>query len=340
MALLLDDSDASVSRAAAQLAQGGLLGLPTETVYGLAADATQAQAVASIFSAKGRPSDHPLIVHIAAPEHRSAAAWLEALAPFVEEVPPFALMLAQAFWPGPLTLVFRRRADVCDAAAGGLPTLAVRAPAHPLAQRVLRAAQTQGVMGVAAPSANRFGKVSPTTAEHVMHELAQQLSDDALLVLDGGACPVGIESTIVDCSRAHPVLLRPGILSAEELGNALGQAIAGPDAQAPKVSGSLESHYAPDARVQLWSAPSLRTAWVELSATERAHTAVYAPEASGLQGVVWSHDMPLEAEASAHELFAVLRALDRPEVAHIWVQQPPFTASWAGVNDRLQRAAA
>ncbi len=340
MALLLDDSDASVTLAAAHLARGGLLGLPTETVYGLAADANQAAAVASIFSAKGRPSDHPLIAHIAAPEQSTEAEWLAALLPFVEEIPPFALTLAQAFWPGPLTLVFRRRAHVCEATAGGLSTLAVRSPAHPVAQRVLRAAQALGVIGVAAPSANRFGKVSPTTADHVMDEFAAQLSDDALLVLDGGACQVGIESTIVDCSRARPVLLRPGMLSAEALGQVLGQPIAGPDAQAPKVSGSLESHYAPDARVLLWSAASLHAAWAALSATERVRTAVYAPAASGLQGVVWSHEMPADAQACAHELFAVLRALDQPEVAHIWVQQPPATPDWAGVNDRLQRAAA
>lgn len=340
MALLLDGSDASIARAAAQLARGGLLGLPTETVYGLAADANNAAAVASIFSAKGRPSDHPLIAHIAAPAQRSVDAWREALAPFVQDVPPFALTLAQAFWPGPLTLVFRRRPDMCEATAGGLTTLAVRCPAHPLAQRVLQTAQALGVVGVAAPSANRFGKVSPTTAAHVMDEFANQLSDEALCVLDGGACQVGIESTIVDCSRASPVLLRPGMLSVSALSEVLGQAIGGPDAHAPKVSGSLESHYAPDARVQLWPAATLRSAWGALSAAQRAVTAIYAPQSQAFHGAVCAHDMPVDAQACAHELFAVLRALDQPDVRHIWVQQPPHTADWAGVNDRLQRAAA
>jgi L-threonylcarbamoyladenylate synthase len=338
LALLLNASAQAVASAAAQLARGGLLGLPTETVYGLAADADNPRAVHAIFAAKGRPADHPLIVHLAPPAE--GEDWARVLSRWASEVPPMALALAQAFWPGPLTMVLRRQDGVGAAAAGGLPTLALRCPAHPVALAVLQAAQAMGVHGVAAPSANRFGRVSPTTAAHVMHEFADSLSDQALLVIDGGACDVGIESTIVDCSREYPVLLRPGMISASRLSAVLGQAVLPPDAQAPKVSGTLASHYAPRATVRLMAAREVASAWAALPDPERPHVAVYAPGACGLAGLVHGHDMPGDAAACAHELFAVLRALDGPEVHTIWVAQPDACADWAGVADRLQRAAA
>ena len=190
--------DPAVQAAAAQLARGALLGLPTETVYGLAADATQANAVQRIFVAKGRPADHPLIVHL-------PVEWEAGVAHFAAEVPAFARALMRAFWPGPLTVILPRQPGVAAAAAGGQASVGLRCPAHPVAQAVLQAAQAQGVMGVAAPSANRFGRVSPTTAQHVVNEF-DALSGDELLVLDGGACAVGIESTIIDATRGHPVL--------------------------------------------------------------------------------------------------------------------------------------
>ncbi len=198
----------NVQVCAEHLAAGGLLGLPTETVYGLAADAQNDVAVRAVFSLKGRPADHPLIVHVAADEPGATPAW----AHFAQHAPEWARTLMQAFWPGPLTLVLPRRPEVASVMAAGLPTVAVRCPSHPLAQQVLVAARALGVFGVAAPSANRFGRISPTLASHVVDEFAGHADSQTLCVLDGGACDVGIESTIVDASRQHPVLLRPGML--------------------------------------------------------------------------------------------------------------------------------
>lgn len=332
--------DPAVSAAAAQLARGALLGLPTETVYGLAADACQADAVQRIFAAKGRPADHPLIVHL-------PPQWEAGVAHFATEVPAFARALMQAFWPGPLTVIVPRQPGVATAAAGGQASVGLRCPAHPVAQAVLQAAQAQGVLGVAAPSANRFGRVSPTTAPHVVSEF-EALNGDELLVLDGGACAVGIESTIVDATRGHPVLLRPGMLTPAELEAACGQPVRLPheavevvDGQpAPRASGTLESHYAPNARVRLMDATALQQALDLLGPDVPAgRIAVYAPQRPRQTGIAW-HPMPAQAAACAHELFAVLRALDAQGVALIWVQTPPDTPEWQGVRDRLQRAAA
>lgn len=341
MALLRDaspETSADVIRdAARRLAHGGLIGLPTETVYGLAANVANDDAVRRIFAAKGRPADHPLIAHIAP---ALDGDWARALAPFVTDMPPWALAAMQAFWPGPLTLVLPRRVGVCAVAAGELPTLAVRCPAHPVAQAVLREAATLGVPGVAAPSANRFGRVSPTTAQHVLDEFADSQSDEALLILDGGACDVGIESTIIDASRDHPVLLRPGMVDLDALERVMGLPIAAADAAAPKVSGSLESHYAPRARVVLIDATELSQRWAELSVVARSHTAVYAPASVLPVDAAFTHAMPTDAAACAHELFAVLRDLDQPQIQAIWVARPVDDGVWAGVNDRLRRAAA
>ncbi|MGB4062145.1 MAG: L-threonylcarbamoyladenylate synthase [Burkholderiaceae bacterium] len=332
--------DPAVLAAAAQLARGALLGLPTETVYGLAADACQADAVERIFAAKGRPADHPLIVHL-------PPQWEAGVAHFAAEVPAFARALMQAFWPGPLTVIVPRQPGVATAAAGGQASVGLRCPAHPVAQAVLQAAQAQGVLGVAAPSANRFGRVSPTTAPHVVSEF-EALNGDELLVLDGGACAVGIESTIVDATRGHPVLLRPGMLTPAELEAACGQSVRLPheavevvDGQAaPRASGTLESHYAPNARVRLMDATALQQALDLLGPDVPAgRIAVYAPQRPRQTGIAW-HPMPAQAAACAHELFAVLRALDAQGVALIWVQTPPDTPEWQGVRDRLQRAAA
>ena len=332
--------DPGVQAAAAQLARGALLGLPTETVYGLAADACQADAVERIFAAKGRPADHPLIVHL-------PPQWEAGVAHFAAEVPAFARALMQAFWPGPLTVIVPRQPGVATAAAGGQASVGLRCPAHPVAQAVLQAAQAQGVLGVAAPSANRFGRVSPTTAPHVVSEF-EALNGDELLVLDGGACAVGIESTIVDATRGHPVLLRPGMLTPAELEAACGQPVRLPheavevvDGQAaPRASGTLESHYAPNARVRLMDATALQQALDLLGPDVPAgRIAVYAPQRPRQTGIAW-HPMPAQAAACAHELFAVLRALDAQGVALIWVQTPPDTPEWQGVRDRLQRAAA
>ena len=236
---LLDGFDPDhVHRAAAELAAGGLVGFPTETVYGLGARADRDTAAAAIFRAKGRPGDHPLIVHVAEPAQAPhfAARW-----------PPAAAALAARFWPGPMTLIVQRRPGVASVAAGGLDTVGLRCPDHPVALALLREAAALGVAGVAGPSANRFGRVSPTRAGHVVDEFGPDLT-----VLEGGACREGIESTIVDCSREQPTLLRPGTLARAAIEAALRASVGLPlrdrDALAPRVSGSLASHYAPHRR--------------------------------------------------------------------------------------------
>lgn len=317
----------AIQAAARRLADGELLGLPTETVYGLAARADRDEAVAKIFAAKGRPSDHPLIVHVL------DAAGAQ---PFADHLPDSARRLMDAFWPGPLTVIVPRRAGVAQAAAGGQPTIALRAPAHPVARAVLAAARALGVAGVAAPSANRFGRVSPTLARHVVEEFGP-----GLLVLDGGACEVGIESSIVDCSRERPALLRPGLIPRERIEAMLGQPLAEPDAAAPKASGTLAAHYAPRARVRLLDSEplALRLATAAASGT-LGGVAVYS-RAQPPAGVVcpWQA-LPADPAAAAHELFAVLRALDATGAREIWVEAPPRDPAWDGVRDRLSRAAA
>ncbi len=335
MPLLLGANDpAAIEQAAQRLAQGGLVGLPTETVYGLAADAENASAVQGIFAAKGRPADHPLIVHLGPDAPRAEAD------AFASAVPPFAERLIAAFWPGPLTLILPRRADVATVAAGGQNSVGLRCPSHPVAQAVLRAAAAHGVRGVAAPSANRFGRVSPTMAAHVAEEFAE-LGDDALLILDGGACAVGIESTIVDCTRGHPVLLRPGVLTSAQIEAAAGEPLRTRDIEgaAPRASGTLESHYAPRARVRLMDAKQLRAAFQVLG-DDAKHIALYSRTAIEAARGTPKRRMPDEAAAAAQELFAVLRELDATGVRLIWVETPPAGPEWDGVRDRLNRAAA
>lgn len=327
--MLLPGQDPAAIQAAAQrLADGELLGLPTETVYGLAARADQDAAVAKIFAAKGRPADHPLIVHVL----DTAGA-----GPFAEHLPDTARRLMDAFWPGPLTVIVPRRAGVAEAAAGGQATVGLRAPSHPVARAVLSAARALGVAGVAAPSANRFGRVSPTLAQHVIDEF-----EPGLMVLDGGACDVGIESSIVDCSREHPALLRPGLLSRERLEAVLGEPLRAPDAAAPKASGTLAAHYAPRARVRLLASDALAARLaVGAAAGALQGLAVYSRAQFPSAQAAWRwQPMPADPAAAAHELFAVLRALDAEGVREIWVEAPPVDPAWDGVRDRLSRAAA
>ena len=333
--MILDgQSTSSVVAAAQALQRGELLGLPTETVYGLAADAGNDAAVAKIFEAKGRPSNHPLIVHVAS---------AQGVQRFASHVPDFAQKLIDTFWPGPLTLILPRRPDVAAVAAGGQNSVGLRCPSHPVAQAVLQHAQALGVFGVAAPSANLFGRVSPTTAAHVAGEFG-----DDLIIVDGGACEVGIESTIVDCTRGTPVLLRPGVLTPQQLSTACGETVltpAQPDADAPRASGTLDSHYAPRARVQLMTAEQLQQAidhaasgTVELGLIGVwARAAVQLPSRSTLQFKL--QPMPEAAEAAAHDLFAQLRDFDAHGAVQIWVEIPPSGPEWAGVRDRLIRAA-
>lgn len=322
-ALMLGDSDEDIAQAAHTLARGELLGLPTETVYGLAADALNPKAVAAVFQAKGRPADHPLIVHLASPDH---------VPEFAASVPAYAKALMAAFWPGPLTLIVQRRAGVADAAAGGHPTIALRCPSHPLALKVLQHAWQLGVKGVAAPSANLFGKVSPTTALHVREAFP------LLTLLDGGACQVGIESTILDISQGAPVLLRPGMLHAAQLSLVAGQTVQGtpakPFAFVPAAPGMLASHYAPRASVRMYSGQQIE----QFAATCPGQLAVWSRTPLSLPAHVLWRAMPAQAAECAHVLFAQLRALDTLGVEHIWVETPPEAPAWDGVRDRLQRA--
>lgn len=332
--MILDGRDPAALAAAAQaLRAGELVGLPTETVYGLGADASSDTAVAKIFAAKGRPSDHPLIVHVA------DAGGVDH---YAREVPPFARQLMQAFWPGPLTLILPRRPEVGMAAAGGQDSIGLRCPSHPLAHALLQAARELGVRGVAAPSANKFGRVSPTTAAHVQEEFG-----DSLLVLDGGACDVGIESTIIDCTRGAPVLLRPGRITREQVQAACGLRLLGKEeleAPAPRASGTLESHYAPRARVRLMEGRMLQTALDVLGKDfdgGQATIAVYARSILRVPSArVLYRRMPDDAAAAAQQLFAVLRDFDAQGVQLIWVEEPPSSSDWEGVRDRLTRAAA
>jgi L-threonylcarbamoyladenylate synthase len=322
--------DSLVRQAAQALAAGHLVAFPTETVYGLGADAQNDSAVAKIFVAKGRPADHPLIVHVrdAAQVHRFAA-----------DVPDFAHRLMAAFWPGPLTVIVPRRAEVALASAGGQDSIGLRCPAHPMAQALLEACAKQGVHGVSAPSANKFGKVSPTTAAHVRAEFGADLR-----LLDGGACQVGIESTIIDCTRGAPVLLRPGMLTREHIQAVLGQPLLWAHdayhAPAPRVSGSLASHYAPQARLRLMDAHALQHALDQLSADAQP-LAIYARSPlKRLPRQVLMRTMPQDAAAAAQQLFSVLRELDAHQVHAIWVETPADEPAWEGVRDRLQRASA
>ncbi len=329
----------AIAQAAQALADGALLGLPTETVYGLAADASSDTAVAKIFTAKGRPSDHPLIVHIAV--GATGVAHLAAgVAHFASHVPPFAQALMDAFWPGPLTLILPRRPGVGTAAAGGQDSIGLRCPAHPVAQAVLQACAALGVAGLAAPSANQFGRVSPTTAAHVQSEFGGDL-----LVLDGGPCTMGIESTIVDCTRGAPVLLRPGSIGRDQIEQACGQPLRDKDdmANTPRASGTLEAHYAPTAKVRLMTAAALQTA-LDLLGTglegQPLAIAVYARQPMRSRSAqVLCTPMPTDAAAAAQALFAALRDFDARGVRLIWVETPPDTPAWEGVRDRLQRAA-
>jgi len=323
----------AIAQAVDRIVSGGLVAMPTETVYGLAARADDDAAVAGVFAAKGRPSEHPLIVHVL--DEAAAQA-------FAQQWPPVARRLVQAFWPGPLTVIVPRRPEMARAAAGGQPSVGLRCPSHPVARALLRACADRGVAGLAAPSANRFGRVSPTRAAHV----AQEFGED-LLVLDGGDCDVGIESSIVDCTRGVPVLLRPGVLTREQIEAAAAQPLVDPDGSAPRASGTLASHYAPRARVRLMEPAMLRTALELLAPADELQSgnkgvgtlAVYSRAVVQPGGVMFRR-MPVNAADAAHELFAVLREFDEAGARLIWVENPPQDPAWDGVRDRLQRAAA
>ncbi len=318
--------------AATALEKGQLVAFPTETVYGLGADAENPDAIAAIYALKGRPSGHPLIVHLA--PDADIAYWAEA-------IPKEADKLIDAFWPGPLTLILRRAAHIPSAVAGGQDTIGLRCPSHPVAQALLSSFKA-GKGGVAAPSANLFGHVSPTLAWHVRDEFG----DDTRLavVLDGGQSEVGIESTILDLSRIDthgPVLLRPGKISAADIARVIGSIPAKADSAAPRASGTLLSHYAPDTPVVLIATSQMEEVFSRLKEKGmRAAVMHYSALPDVLKERFFtSMMMPLSAEAYSHDLYASLRALDGAGVDVIIVERPPKDATWEGVNDRLRRAA-
>ena len=314
--------DRAIADAAARLAAGDVIAFPTETVYGLGADATNAGALAKIFALKGRPADHPLIVHIADPA---------ALGTWASVIPAQAKLLAARFWPGPLTMILPRSTRVPDAVTGGQDTVGIRCPSHPVAQALLREFARAGSGAVAAPSANKFGHVSPTTARHVRDEFG-----DDLLVLDGGACEVGLESTIVDLSRGTPMLLRPGGISREAIERALGGKLLERDAQAPRASGTLAAHYAPRTALALVDAGELAEE-LELPANI-AVLALREPQGD-IRVTSWI-TAPADPMRYGHDLYANLRTLDASGAKRIVVEAPPRLPAWEAVNDRLVRAAA
>ena len=327
-----------IRAAAALLEEGKLVAFPTETVYGLGADAENPDAVRAIFAAKGRPADHPLIVHVA----RSAN-----LQHWAREVPLQAQQLINAFWPGPLTLILPRAQQVPALVAGGQDSIGLRCPSHPVAQALL-AAFKHGQGGIAGPSANRFGHVSPTTAQHVIDEFgapsAPGVSSDSPLacVLDGGQSDVGIESTIIDLSRLPThgaVLLRPGRISAAQIAEVLGDMPAMPDRAAPRVSGSLDAHYAPNTPLALVATAQLSELMQRLSARGRRFALMYYTQSVANSQAAVRLPLSADPQAYAHALYATLRMLDMKSCELILVEQPPQDERWQGVNDRLRRAA-
>ncbi len=323
-------SDADYRRAVKLLRAGELVAIPTETVYGLGADAANPAAVAKIFAAKGRPADHPLIVHIAG--HDAVDHW-------AEQVPDVAWELMESFWPGPLTLILKKQAWVPDAVTGGQDTVGLRVPGHPVALELLRrfAREAGEHAGIAAPSANRFGRISPTTAAHVAEELGERIP----MILDGGPCKVGIESTIVDCSRGEPVVLRPGHIAPEHLEAVLGRRPAIETAQgAPRVSGSLAAHYAPRTPLRLVAGERL----LDFLNSQRHRGGVCAviahsqPPQAGMPHP-WRL-LPADPVGYAHDLYGALRDMDHTGADLIVVESLPGDAAWTAVADRLRRAAA
>ena len=307
-----------MSDAAAVLIAGGLVAFPTETVYGLGADASNAAAVARIYSVKGRPADHPLIVHVAS---------IDGLGQWARDVPDYAIALARDYWPGPMTLVVRRSDLAGDFVTGGQDTVGVRVPAHPVALGLLEAFVRAGGKGVAAPSANRFGNVSPTSAQAVAAELSNYMADGDQ-ILDGGACDVGVESTIIDCTGDVPKILRPGAITVEMIQQCTGLSIvdADVDGDVIRVSGSLDSHYAPVATVVLDQTPVAGQGFIAMKD-------VVSPD-----GVVRLAAPTTHADF-ARVLYAALRSADEQGLATVVVQQPQGDGIAIAIRDRLKRAA-
>ena len=330
-----------LDEAARRLAGGGLVAFPTETVYGLGADAENPDAIAGIYAAKGRPVDHPVIVHLA--PGADLGYW-------ACDIPDIAWSLTEAFWPGPLTLILRRAPHVPDAVSGGQDTIGLRCPSHPVAKALLTqfASLKGGHGGVAAPSANKFGQVSPTTADHVRSGFPE-LGPDLLMVLDGGAAEVGIESTILDLSRviegSPPTVLRPGHISPNEIADVIGvMPLQNAGSDAPRVSGALKAHYAPHTPLQIIGSQELVSMLGQPDDGVRRVVFAFGqpaetPEELAKKGWHWCK-APSKAADYAHVLYARLREMDTMGCDQILLEKPPRTPSWQAVNDRIGRAAA
>ena len=312
----------TINEAVSALRDGDVVAIPTETVYGLGADASNPTAVKKIFALKGRPADHPLIVHLYDAEQ---------LPRWAEVIPPAARQLSAAFWPGPLTMILKKTAAVPLEVTGGLETVGLRVPSHPVARELLK--QFGG--GVAAPSANRFGRVSPTTAAHVREEFGEELP----LILDGGACEVGVESTIVDLSGDSPAILRHGGITQEELEATLRQAVPFRAAGSVRAPGTLAAHYAPRAKVVL-CAPGEMEARVRTLAARRLAVAVLSWERPQVDVQYNFVELPRDAAGLARGLYAALRKADELECDAALVAMPESAGLGAAVRDRLMRAAA
>lgn len=305
-----------------KLAAGKLCAIPTETVYGLAANALDEIAVARVFAAKERPADHPLIVHVA--NAVDASEW-------ITELPQWAVDLTNAVWPGPLTIVGPRTALASNSVTGKQDTVAVRVPSHPIAQELLKQLNAQGVKGLVAPSANRFGHVSPTSAAHVATDLGEYLDAHGDLILDGGDCQVGVESTIVLATGSQPVILRPGAVTAADIKRITGIDLSDETTNAPRVSGALDSHYSPTAQVILIAEGSE----IELQSNAGFLALANLPTPAGLVRLA----SPETIEDFAHELYSSLRAGDDSKLKTIYVVPPSGDGLAQAINDRLQRAA-
>ena len=321
MSQFLSNCTASaMADAAANLLAGNLVAFPTETVYGLGADACNAAAVARIYSVKGRPADHPLIVHVAS---------MDALGDWADDVPEYAIALARDFWPGPMTLIMKRSALAGDFVTGGQDTVGIRVPDHAVALGLLLAFAQIGGKGIAAPSANRFGNVSPTTAQAVADELSAYLSD-ADQIIDGGACVVGVESTIIDCTGDVPRILRPGAVTVAMIEESTGLSVSNDhkavDSPVIRVSGSLDSHYAPVATVVLDQSPVPGQGFIAMAdvATPDGVVRLAAPKSD---------------DEFAQVLYAALRAADEQGLQSVVVAQPQGAGIAVAIRDRLMRAA-
>ena len=313
---------AVIAEASRLLRDGALVAFPTETVYGLGADAGNDTAVGAIFAAKERPADHPVIVHIAK---------IERLLDWAREVPAGARMLADAFWPGPLTLILPRAAHVADAVTGGQDSVGLRMPSHPVARALLDAFTMAGGTGIAAPSANRFGHISPTTAAHVGDDLADRVA----MILDGGPCEIGIESTIVAFTDGEPVLLRPGGIALTDIAVVLGAVPRTAIDNTLRAPGTLASHYAPRTPARLIAASVLHDA---VAATgDRVAVLARTVAARTSFGGTWLN-APRDPARYAHDLYSNLRALDSAQAVAILIEAPPVDPEWLAVRDRLVRA--